>query len=410
MTILAFLLGIFIALSPLTGARNVGEDGGGGVGVIDIALAFFSALFLLAGILVQRRRGQVNYKSKELAAVAVFWALALPLLAFSTLTQILAQEASPFPVIVSTLPFVVSAILVFGIWMNAITGDRLVWLINGFEYTSLAICLGYVALFLTGAGINIDGRFIGLSQNPNQTALHALCIVLISSARLLSIKSNKQTPVVISIANIVLGATFGLATQSDALQISFGLVAILTVGWYFIRLLAAKPWAAILLAASIVAVALLNFERLAGTLESILAALELQRNAGDQESVRVALWRNGLVALDAAPIIGHGTGAWSGIYGPFEGVEAHNSWIDWMTMTGWAGGCVSLVMILGIGRKIQFRRLGILSLFVGLFGFTLFHFVFRQPIFWLTICICVVALSVSQVTTKPRSQANVRAR
>ena len=102
-----------------------------------------------------------------------------------------------------------------------------------------------------------------------------------------------------------------------------------------------------------------------------------------RRSVRFALWKHGIDALLTSPVVGLGPGAYSGITKPFDGIEAHNSLIDWGTNTGIVGVVLFAALILSL-LKMGWRNrnfVGIIGIF-SLLMFAQFHYVFRQPIFW----------------------------
>lgn len=116
---------------------------------------------------------------------------------------------------------------------------------------------------------------------------------------------------------------------------------------------------------------------------SVMEAAESVYGAGNQGSLRMALWKNGLLAMTESPLVGNGPGAFSGIYDPFTGGEAHNSFIDWSASTGLLGITAYLLLVGGI--MVRAWRSGhstLLAAIVALMLFSAFHFVLRQPLFW----------------------------
>ncbi|WP_416826518.1 O-antigen ligase family protein [Ectobacillus polymachus] len=117
---------------------------------------------------------------------------------------------------------------------------------------------------------------------------------------------------------------------------------------------------------------------------------------GDKGDLRVALWENGLKAMETSPIFGLGPGAFSGGTAPFQGMEAHNTFVDIGTNIGLVG------LILYIGLLCWISYLLILKkevvLFTGLVTvmfFNLFHFIIRHPIYWFYL-LFILSISIDQ--------------
>ena len=73
---------------------------------------------------------------------------------------------------------------------------------------------------------------------------------------------------------------------------------------------------------------LINFE-----INPITSMIDLW-NQADQGGARIALLKNGIEAYSYSPIIGHGGGAFSGTYHAFGRFEAHNTYVDLLTIGG----------------------------------------------------------------------------
>ena len=85
-------------------------------------------------------------------------------------------------------------------------------------------------------------------------------------------------------------------------------------------------------------------------------------------------------------MLGNGAGAFSGIAGPFEAMEAHNTPIDLLAMGGVVG--LTAVYYYPVRNAVLAYNRGMTILFpllAGLIVFTMFHFVARHPVFWFTV-------------------------
>jgi O-antigen ligase len=107
-----------------------------------------------------------------------------------------------------------------------------------------------------------------------------------------------------------------------------------------------------------------------------------------QGETRFTLWRNGLAAIESSPLFGLGPGAHSGYGGPHEGLEVHNTVLDWLGNTGFVGLSLFLA-VLGWTAVRVLRRGSLLALgaLVSLLSISAFHHVMRHPIFWLSLIV-----------------------
>src|SRR5690606_20038575 len=108
---------------------------------------------------------------------------------------------------------------------------------------------------------------------------------------------------------------------------------------------------------------------------------------------RFTLWNNAWVIIKESPIIGFGPGAFSGLDGMGEGLEAHNSLIDWTISTGFIGAAMLIALCLyAAWFCIRAQNYALLFLLLSVGAFSMAHNVVRQPIVWvylvLTIRIC----------------------
>jgi hypothetical protein len=87
-------------------------------------------------------------------------------------------------------------------------------------------------------------------------------------------------------------------------------------------------------------------------------------------------------------LAGNGAGVFSGEFGPFEGMEAHNTPIDTLTI----GGVVGFVGLYWVAGRATLRAYAnsqplLFACTAGLLALSCFHFVGRHPIFWFTILV-----------------------
>lgn len=229
-------------------------------------------------------------------------------------------------------------------------------------------------------------RFRGLAINPNQLALILVGMPFIGWYFLEAAESLFAK--MLSIVAIAVAVFLGVQTGSDALKVSILVgVALLAINgansvW---RRGSGWKWRVVALGV-ILGVYFLS--------DSIIVGSDgLPQNIAADKGVRFALWRHAFEAWLVAPIFGLGPGAWSGIDGPFEGLEAHNSFLD-VGMSAGAIGLLTYLIILGWVALRFVRNKCYLLLIIGgvLIIYSFFHYVLRNPFFWgfcvMLLCLC----------------------
>lgn len=228
-------------------------------------------------------------------------------------------------------------------------------------------------------------RFAGLSKNPNQLALLVCPVPFVALYFYMEARGLLQKAWYAAVGGATL--VIGLATRSDALVVSWLAGAGMAAFLIWTRMLGRVgrnhlKGAMVYLGVPLVAVALgiLYGPRVLQEVEQMSAEVY---EAGDQGSVRILLYTNGLRALSASPVVGLGPGAHSGGSGPFGGSEAHNTFIDWSASTGVVGLAAYLFLVGWLA--LQARRAGQPVLFVAIaaaLAYSFFHYVMRHPVFW----------------------------
>lgn len=228
-------------------------------------------------------------------------------------------------------------------------------------------------------------RFRGWAANPNQMALLLLPLPFVCVERAVATKHWG------SMAAWSFGALtsvgLGAATQSDALRLAWSVSGVVVGAVLWGRALA-RPRRSLFPAAIVrvvIPLAVVGGLSLGGaTLEHrALDFGERRFDEGRKGSDRLARWGFGLSAMAQAPLTGLGPGAFSGPTGPLQEEEAHNTAIDWASSTGLPGLLALLCLWLWAGLECLRRRaLSHGAAILGLFVFSTFHYVMRQPIFW----------------------------
>lgn len=262
-------------------------------------------------------------------------------------------------------------------------------LLAGFAVASLTLGVFYTFGALTAnASMMYEERFSGLSANPNQIALQSLSTLLALAMVIIHTRSN--ITFYVALAAIPFTLAYGLASKSDALMICLP-IATAVFGLIILKRYQIKLWVVIGAGAFLALAFLLSlavaFPNLFG---GIGGGIQNQLQQGGQDTDRTLLWRHGWLAWTHSPLFGNGPGAWSGIGAPFQGFEAHNSALDWLSISGIFGFLPIALILIQTFRKFDdiriIRVLGILCLVI----FTTFHFVFRLPIFWFSILLILM--------------------
>ena len=236
--------------------------------------------------------------------------------------------------------------------------------------------------------IDDTNRFSALALNPNQLALYLLPIPFFALT-LLSIGRLAALPAVALVAGAVAinFFAFGKALFS-AWIVGFFVVGLfgLKRAWTLRRMMF---WGAVLVVA---------YPLWHSYLLPVIEALYVGDAPGSvqgQGDARVSLWTNGLIAWLDAPLMGHGPGHYSGLDRPYEGLEAHNFAIDWLTAYGIAGFAALLALVWSILSAVMSTRSWIVVGFYTCLAIqSMFHFYGRQPVFWIW---CAVGLTMCGV-------------
>lgn len=296
----------------------------------------------------------------------------------------------------------------------------------------LALVLGVVARDWSGVDVMYyHTRWQHLSNNPNQFALLALPLPYLALHLILR---RSETPELLMPTLLgFLALLLGWYCKSDALALAWlggGLVA--TLGLYWkppkrrIHLLAPKSSYALRFAAFLVLLMVAGsawqFRDVAtqivfatgtsatATVRGCSNEMEVPKasTSADQMQVgtRFCLWRNAIVATRYALVTGLGPGPHSGIVRPFEGVEAHNTLLDWGTQTGVIGIVILFAYLVWLLWQVtRSRYFELVAMMLALYCFSMFHMMLRQPLFWF---VPLLALELALRTGMHSTDANLK--
>jgi O-antigen ligase len=389
----------------LSGATQL-RIGGGGVplGPSEVILGcwMFFVIFLLL-------RGVPFKPGDAFLGLVVYWLLAWILLGLGALislhTHRISGEAGH-----DTIAFLYVSVLFLLLSLNI--GDRqgsdFHWYLARtfflFNATSAGLLMA-IATVTPGLG-QIDfwlgPRLRGWADNPNQLGL-AMAAMPFLGWLVLQRTSGLFGKIGCALG-IAVSVVAGFATQSDGLRAawvaSFGAVSAML--FFRVTLRGRSRWLLIshaAIPAAFVIVGVFYGEAVVEKLDEISEGVYAEGGQGD---TRLTAWRNGFEAMSKSPLLGFGPGAYSGLFGPFENVEAHNSMIDWGMSTGLIGVLLHLTLWgWCFWRSLQFKSTSILGMMVALVVCVTFSYFLRHPSYWIVLLL-VLAL------TEARSETNGR--
>jgi O-antigen ligase len=247
-------------------------------------------------------------------------------------------------------------------------------------------------------------RFAGWAKNPNQMALFALTMPFLGWFLMQQTQGPfRKTVYVAAIGGAI---ALGLASMSDALRVAWVGTLGTVGGILWLRSIVEGRGRFLFIPYILVPLTVTSFGVVFGE-DFVLKAQEVMQRIyeeGEQGEKRFTLWLYGLQAIRQSPLVGFGPGAYSGMFGPFGGSEAHNSYIDW----GMSTGVLGILLHVGLFAWCALRalRAGSLSLFAiveALAIFSLFGYSLRQPIYWLMLVLVLAFPERLQVRVAQRS-------
>ena len=243
-------------------------------------------------------------------------------------------------------------------------------------------------------------RFSGWSENPNQMALAMAAMPFLGWW--LMRRASGWFGKAACLVGIALCVAAGLATRSDGMRVAWaaGLGAIFALLLYGVLLRGRSRWLAVshvIIPALILVVGVSFGQELATFVYDVAEGVYAE---GDQGETRFTLWLHGLHAIRESPLLGFGPGSYSGYMGPFEGREAHNSFVDWGMSTG-AIGVAVLLSMLGwtLSRAIRSGETMPVAMLISVVVVSVFGYVLRQPDYWMVV---VLVLVLSEHATSMR--------
>ena len=215
-------------------------------------------------------------------------------------------------------------------------------------------------------------RFFGFAKNPNQLA--SLAIVIPFSY--LYLFKEKQLSYFLGIFSSIIFLIILFVIKSDALLYSLALCLFVYALLLFKDFSFNKKLIALIISALV----------LAGTLNEGIKFIVENNDAGGQNGVRYILWLNAYRGFLQSPFFGFGPGSFSGLIRPFQGHEAHNTFLDFLTNSGLLGFVVFVTFLFKLFLKLFLKKeIQLFLLIISMLVFSIFHNILRHPLFWVLL-------------------------
>ena len=352
--LLGFLIGVFTLSLSFTSLRATSS-----VGFFEIMLLFLFGIYVL-----QHFFFEVN--KFELATL-------LPIIFIVIIV-------APLTILNFMQGFYGSSITTLIALIFASFAGSLVYTFDSKNRYSFAFGIGLSA-FLSISYIIVSGdlfetlvRFAFLANNPNTLALYSIC-----SCFLIALIYPKGKIRMLLIFSAIF---YGIISISDSLFLAlfvgtiFGLISLITKKGMLLS--------GIIITLIISFIILINLEL------NIFSFFNSLWSEADEGGGRIKLLKHGFEAYLQSPVIGHGAGAFSGSYHPFGRFEAHNTYLDLLTI----GGPIlmllfSLPLFLSLPVLYKMEEYLALTFLIAILVFAFFHFTARHPIIWTVWGICL---------------------
>lgn len=248
----------------------------------------------------------------------------------------------------------------------------------------------YILLFVLlvtgfgGDGAYYDDRLLGPSSNPNRLALYMLCLIVLLFQ--VSIFQVSKSNFFIRFIFLAICIAITISSGSDAAMLG---IVLALINFIFFSL-----YRSILLAPILYLSIFLFLVWIILNIDFVILLMQQLWYAASTSNIRVNLLINGVNAWLDNPIsffFGFGAGAFSGYVGPFNNWESHSTIIDILSIAGIFGAILFYFpAIYASYNFIRSNRVLAASAVIGLIIFTLFGFMARHPILWLTFYISMM--------------------
>ncbi|GAQ94535.1 hypothetical protein TAGGR_1719 [Thermodesulfovibrio aggregans] len=368
--LLSIVLGIAIGTASLTNLR-----------IYDvIGLSEFLLLLIVIYLILNYGKTLFSFKInsiKGLIKVILFLNIFFisPFITFLNFFALHMQKSEPKYLI----SFMMGWIIMFGIYnllvKNKVNMEKIV-MISSIIFILLnfiAFIFFYDISLYGGESIYVEQRLKGFSKNPNQMAFYSSVMIIFIFMFVNSLTIVHKIFLILPIIYI------GFLSGSDAFVISLIISSLFFGLLYLIK----KFKFGLLLVIS------LTFLIFSFSFYIICCQLEIFKlilYKIDKDGLRVALLVNGIKSILYYPFTGLGPGSYSGISSPFEGMEIHNSFLDFASQYGIVS-LLSIITVFFLSLKKEIEKNNYLNASMIIFFLTmnLFHNFSRHFVFWLFI-------------------------
>jgi O-Antigen ligase len=397
-----------VTLSGATQLRMEGLPVGPSEVILAVWLAFVAFLLL---------RGVRLGTSRVFLVMGGYWLAQLAILGFGAAVALYARRFDSAGALHDGLAYVYVAVLSTFLCLRLCDTDdydyhwtfaRLIFLFHALA-GGLLLAIAMVAPQLGPIRFWYAGiRFLGWAENPNQMALAMAAMPFLGWW--LMRRASGPFGKAACLVGIVLCVAVGVATKSDGMRVAWAasLGAIAAVLFYQVTMRGRSRWLHVshLIIPVLVVVAGVSFgDEIAAYVTRVAEEIYAEADQGDK---RFTLWRHGLQAISESALVGFGPGSYSGVAGPFEGREAHNSFIDWGMSTGAVGIAIYLGLLAWtVRRALQSGETMPIGMLISVVMVSTFGYVLRQPGFWMVLVLVLVLSERSILMRKLQSSQAV---
>lgn len=229
-----------------------------------------------------------------------------------------------------------------------------------------------VTIILFPSQIDSGQRYTGLADNPNQLLFYA------SSLTLMLVIYHKKY-LIISLPTIL---WIMLKTGSDAYNLMVFVAVMVYIFLYIVRI----KKSSFLLQFSIYSFFFLML--ISSTIVLFKDELILVWLAADQGNARLSLMLHGIYVSLLSPLLGWGSGSFSGTDYAFSSSEAHSTPIDLSMQFGLPFSLlIYAIMVLFLFNRLRYKEYLQVSLIAAFIVSSFFHFTARHFSFWVEFAI-----------------------
>lgn len=248
---------------------------------------------------------------------------------------------------------------------------------DGFDFRIVTITFAVIFISLNSLALILFGsdggaRFSGGADNPNQLLFYGSSLSL-----LLVIYTKKLQFLFLPLLILIM-----IKTGSDAYMLSLFVsvsvfiiakILMITRLSYISSLVLAIPLVLVLIYIGIIVFG-----------KELLILWE----SADEGGTRISLFTNAIRASFDSPLFGFGAGSFSGFNSPFEGKEAHNTFLDFLTQFGFfVPFLMYFLMVAFFFSQLRSKQYWVSGFVASYIVGSLFHFSGRHFVFWVELAV-----------------------